>query len=138
MLYFDYEVIEGEVVLNACAADADNKDYRVVVYDVTHQPGGHADSPLIGENSYADTVGLKEGHDYYVRTVPPGGRGTEYSATISVRNGEVIVIQEDDFAVAVEIIGQLQKKDFRNFNVMRLSRWDMERAINIVIDNSDD
>lgn len=137
MLYLDYEVVEGEVVLNA-GAQEDNKKYRLVVYDVTHQPGGHADSPLIGENSYADEVGLKEGHDYYVVTVPPGGRGTEYSATISVRNGEVIVIQEDDFAKAVEIIGQLRKNDFRNMNVMRLSRWDMERAINIVIDNSDD
>ena len=109
-----------------------------MVYDVTTQPGGHADSPLIGENSYAESVILEEGHDYYVVTIPPGGRGNEYSATLSVRNGEVIEIQEDDFAKAVEIIAQLRRNDFRNMNVMRLSRWDMERALNIVIDNADD
>lgn len=136
MLYLDYEVVAGEVVLSACAEE-DNKSYRVIVYDVTHQPGGHADSPLIGENSYADEVGLKEGHDYYVVTVPPGGRGTEYSATISVRNGEVIVIQEDDFAKAVELVTSLRKEGYRNFNVMRLSRWDMERALELVMDNED-
>ena len=101
---------------------------------MTTQPGGHADSPLIGENSYAESVILEEGHDYYVVTIPPGGRGNEYSSTLSVRNGEVIELQEDDFAKAVEIIGGLLRDPDRpNLQLMSLSPWNLDRAVEAAV-----
>lgn len=137
MLELSYEFVDGNCVVSSdCGVGVGGKQkHYLLIYDVTTQPGGHYCSPL---NYGAESAVCEEGHDYHGVVEYPGSNCTHTSISFSIRNGELIELQDEDFGKAVEIIAQLRKEKFHNLNVMRLSRWDLETALNLVIDNEDD
>lgn len=134
MLYLDYEQFaDGYLVKDVCKC-GDNKEHKLVIYDVTNAEVMRDSVRVTSGEIGTEVAECLEGHDYRAFTLPPGGRGNEYSVSFSVRNGELIVIQEHDFDKAVEIIKRLREEDFRNLNVLRLSRFDLDRAIELAIE----
>ena len=134
MIELSYEFVDGNCVVSSDCLEGGTQRY-LLIYDVTTQPGGRYCCPL---NYGTEAAICEEGHDYHGVIEYPGSDCRYTSISFSVRNGELIELQDEDFAKAVEIITELRKGGRFNLNIMRLSRWDMERAMNIVIANSDE
>lgn len=136
MIELNYEFVDGSYVVSSdCRVGVAGSKQYLLIYDVTTQPAGRYCCPL---NYGKEAAVCEEGHDYHGVVEYPGSDCRYTSISFSIRNGELIELQDEDFAKAVEIIAQLRKEDFRNLNVMRLSRWALESAIQLVIDNEDD
>jgi|LSQX01.1.fsa_nt_gb hypothetical protein len=138
MLELRYDNFESNFIMEDRAVDNDGKEHKLMVFDVTTQPGGRAASPLCGTETGLHYVLILEGHDYYAHTVPAGIE-PEYSVTFSVRNGELLVLQEEDFAKAADLMTELlSERVYRSPAIMSLSRWDRERAIELALDRIGD
>lgn len=133
MLELSYELVNDDYVVSSTCREGGTERY-LLIYDVTKQPGGMYCCPL---NYGREDAICEEGHDYHGVIEYPGSDCRYTSISFSVRNGELIELQDEDFAKAVEIIGSLRKEGFHNLNVMRLSRWAMEWALALAIDNEE-
>lgn len=135
MIELNYEFVDGSYVVSSdCRVGVAGSKQYLLIYDVTLQPAGRYCCPL---NYGAEAAVCEEGHDYHGVVEYPGSDCRYTSISFSIRNGELIELQDEDFAKAVELVTSLRKEGYRNFNVMRLSRWDMERALELVMDNED-
>ena len=135
MIELNYEFVDGSYVVSSdCRVGVAGSKQYLLIYDVTTQPAGRYCCPL---NYGTESAICEEGHDYHGVVEYPGSDCRYTSISFSIRNGELIELQDEDFAKAVELVTSLRKEGYRNFNVMRLSRWDMERALELVMDNED-
>lgn len=101
-------------------------------YDVTTKEGGELGLPLTGDEDCSCNAALiLEGHDYYACT---DDDKPKLAVSFSCRQGELYFLQEDDFARAVEIIGGLLREaDRPNLQLMSLSAWNLDRAVEAAV-----
>lgn len=127
MLKLDTQRLDRNIIVEGVAIDGEGASRQIFIYDVTIREGGELGLPLTGEDCSYNCALALEGHDYYACT---DDDKPKLAVSFSLRQGELYILQENDFEKAVEIIaGLLADKHKPNLQLMSLSPWNLDRAI---------
>ena len=131
MLKLATQRLDRNIIADGVAVDGEGRSRQIFIYDVTAREGGELVFPLTGEDCSYNCALIMDGHDYYACT---DDDKPKLAVSFSLRQGELYILQENDFEKAVEIIaGLLRDPDRPNLQLMSLSPWNLDRAVEAAV-----